>query len=70
MPGELKERIIEWANAINLVGSYFKDIKKTMLWFQVPNPLLGNYSPRDLIRLGRFKKLIKFIQSALDENSR
>lgn len=70
MPAELKERLIEWATAINLVGSYFKDHQRTLLWFQVPNPLLGDMSPRDMIRVGRFKKLLKFIQTALDENRR
>jgi uncharacterized protein (DUF2384 family) len=70
MPAEVKERIVQWANAINLVGNYFQDEAKTMLWFQIPNPQLGGYSPRDLIRLGRFNKLMKFIQTALDENSR
>ena len=70
MPQELRERIIQWANAINLVGSYFQDAEKTILWFQIPNPLVGGFSPRDLIRLGRFNKLMKFIQSALDENIR
>jgi hypothetical protein len=70
MPVDLKERMVEWATAINLVGSHFNDIDKTMLWFQVPNPLLGGMPPRDLIRIGRFKKLLKFIQTALDENKR
>jgi uncharacterized protein (DUF2384 family) len=70
MPQELKDRLIQWANAINLVGSFFKDESKTMLWFQIPNPHLGGYTPRDLIRLGRFSKLMKFIQTALDENIR
>lgn len=70
MPIELRERMVEWATAINLVGSHFRDLDKTMLWFQVPNPLLGNLAPRDLIRVGRFRKLLKFIQTALDENKR
>lgn len=70
MPEELRDRLIEWATAINLVGSHFKDPQKTILWFQIPNPLLGNLPPRDMIRLGRFKKLLKFIQTALDENVR
>jgi hypothetical protein len=39
-----------------------------MLWFKVPNPLLGDVAPRDMIRFGRYKKLLKFIQSALEEN--
>ena len=70
MPTELRERLIEWATAINLVADYFNDAEKTVLWFQVSNPLLGNMTPRDMIRLGRFKKLLKFIQTALDENRR
>lgn len=70
MPLELRERMVEWATAINLVGSHFNDLDKTMLWFQVSNPLLGGMAPRDLIRVGRFKKLLKFIQTALDENKR
>ena len=70
MPAELKQRITEWAIAISLVASFFNDVDKTMLWFQAPNPMLGNVSPRDMIRLGRFKKLFKFIQTALDENQR
>ena len=70
MPTELRERLVEWAIAINLVGTYFNDLDKAILWFQVSNPLLGNMTPRDMIRVGRFKKLLKFIQTALGENKR
>lgn len=68
MPEELLERMREWAAALNLVANFFKDEHKTMLWFQLPNPLLGNMTPRDMIRVGRFNKLLKFIQTALAEN--
>lgn len=70
MPIELRERIQEWAIAINLVASFFNDSDKTMMWFRVPNPLLGNMTPRDMIRIGRFKRLMQFIQSALNENKK
>ena len=70
MPEEIRERITEWAIAINLVGSFFKDFHKTMMWFQIPNPQLGGITPRDMIRIGRFKRLMKFIQTALDENKK
>lgn len=70
MPVDLRERMVEWGTAINLVGTYFNDLEKALLWFQVSNPLLGNMSPRDMIRVGRFKRLLKFIQTALDENQR
>ena len=68
MPKELAERLIEWATAINLVAGFFKNQDKTMLWFNTPNPLLGEQTPKDMIRIGRSKKLIKFIRTALSEN--
>jgi uncharacterized protein (DUF2384 family) len=68
MPKELEDRINEWAVALNLVAQFFRDEQKTVLWFKTPNPLLGDVTPRDMIRIGRFKKLRRFIQNALSEN--
>lgn len=70
MPAALRERIREWAVAINLVGGFFRDERRTMLWFHTPNPMLGNVSPKAMIRAGRFAKLLRYIQTALDENAR
>jgi uncharacterized protein (DUF2384 family) len=70
MPRELEERVREWAVAMALVAQHFKDGQKTILWFKTPNPLLGNIAPRDMIRVGRFKKLHRFILNALSENER
>ena len=70
MPEELRERAIEWMLASSLVREHFKDENTTILWFQTTNPLLGGISPRKMICEGRFKKLLKFIQTSLDENSR
>lgn len=68
MPKELQERLFEWAIALNLVAQFFKDERKTLLWFKTPNPLLGDMTPRDMIKVGRFRKLRRFIQNALAEN--
>lgn len=66
----LRDRINEWANLLNLVAGYFDgDGEKTVQWLITPNPLLGDISPRDMIRLGRYKKLIKFVLNALTENT-
>ena len=71
IPQKLHERIREWAILLNLVAEYFKgDRTKTALWFTAPNPLLGNIAPRDMIRIGRYKKLFQFIFNALAENKR
>ncbi|MCA9395162.1 MAG: DUF2384 domain-containing protein [Candidatus Omnitrophica bacterium] len=69
IPAEVRDRLKEWANLLNLVAGFFGgDEEKTVQWIMTPNPMLGDFSPRDMIRLGRYKKLIKFILTAIDEN--
>ncbi len=67
IPLEVKERL-EWtANICNLVYGFFGSEVKTALWFKTPNPLLGNVAPRDMIRLGRYKKLLSFVTQAVQD---
>jgi uncharacterized protein (DUF2384 family) len=69
MSTELKERIKEWATLLNIVAGFFKgDAQKTYTWFVTLNPMLGNVAPRDMIRFGRYKKLLKFVMNAIAEN--
>lgn len=69
MPQILKDKLREWANLFNLVAQFFGgDPIKTALWFKTANPMLGDISPRDMIRFGRYQKLLKFILDALSEN--
>lgn len=70
MPKELEDRVREWAVALDMVAQYFKDNQKALLWFKTPNPLLGDIAPREMMRVGRFRKLHRFIMNALDENER
>jgi len=70
LPEELEKRLFEWATALNLVAEYFGDTNKTITWFMIKNPLLGNLSPQDMIRLGRFQKLRTFILNARTKNKR
>ena len=71
MPQEVRERMIEWATLLNLVAQRFRgDLKKSVLWFSISNPLLGDISPRDMIRLGRYKKLFRLVINPVDENAR
>lgn len=70
IPKEVFDRLQEIANICELVAQYYAgDISKTALWFKTPNPLLGNASPRDMIRFGRYEKLRRFIMDALAENA-
>lgn len=68
MPVPVRERLQEIANTINLVARFFGgDADKTGTWFKTRNPLLGDISPRDMISLGRFQRLRKFIWLAMGD---
>lgn len=70
IPKDVLDRILEIANVCSLVAQFFQgDAMKTSLWFKTKNPLLGNISPRDMIRYGRYEKLRRFVMEALDENT-
>ena len=70
IPQVLKDRLEQIANICALVAELFEgDIEKTALWFKMPNPMLGDISPRDMIRYGRYKRLMKFIADAQQANS-
>jgi hypothetical protein len=69
MPKEVLERLTEIATICGLVAQFFRgDERKTALWFRTPNPLLGGMPPRDMIRLGRYQKLHRFVVNALLES--
>ena len=70
IPKDVLERLMEIANICGLVAQFFQgDVAETALWFNTKNPLLGNISPRDMIRYGRYEKLRRFIMDALEENA-
>jgi hypothetical protein len=65
IPIPVAERLREIANIANLVAEFFSgDIQKVSLWFELANPVLGNISPRDMIRGGRYKRLLSFVLDA------
>lgn len=69
IPPVLKDRMEQIANCCLLVAEHFSgNAQKASLWFRTPNPMLGNVSPRDMIRYGRFSKLQRFVTGALAES--
>jgi hypothetical protein len=66
IPQPMRERLAEIANICNLVARHFDgNRQKTALWFTTKNPMLGDISPRDMIRFGRYDKLRRFVVNAL-----
>ena len=71
MPTVLESWLRDVATTVTLVAEFFAgDQSKTLLWFSTPNPRLGNLLPLDMIKMGRVRKLLTFVQTALDENKR
>jgi hypothetical protein len=71
IPESVRLRLEEIAMTINWVAKQFDgDAEKTVAWFHARNPLLGDVSPRDMIRLGRFERLRKFIIQAMVSQTR
>lgn len=66
MPEAVLVRMEEIASTINLVAKQFSgDPEKTTAWFRARNLLLGDISPRGMIRLGRYYRLRRFIIQAM-----
>ncbi|SEL95013.1 hypothetical protein SAMN05428989_2961 [Pseudoxanthomonas sp. GM95] len=66
IPRAVRDRLEEIGSIANLVAQVFNgDVGKTALWFRASNPMLGDVSPRDMVRLGRHEKLRKSIRSAM-----
>lgn len=56
----------EIAGIIDLVAARFDgDADKSRAWFKARNPLLGDLSPRDMIRFGRHDRLRRFVIDAI-----
>lgn len=68
IPARVRELLEEIGQTINLVAQAFDgDVQKTVTWFKLRNPMLGDIAPRDMIRLGRYERLRKLIFTALTE---
>ena len=70
MPHAVRERLEEIASIANMVAGVFDgNVAKTALWFKTRNPMLGDVAPRDMIRLGRYDKLRRFIINSISDST-
>jgi len=66
IPAAMFERLEQIATICNLVAQFFEgNAEKTALWFTTKNPMLGDMTPRDMIRFGRYDKLRRFVIGAI-----
>lgn len=58
----------QYQSAINLCMRYFNnDTERVELWMRTENPYLGEQTPIFMVQIGRGKKLLKMMKSALEE---
>jgi predicted nucleotidyltransferase len=70
MPGRVRDHLLALATLCALVAQHFSgDAVRTALWFKTANPLLAHVSPREMLRLGRFEKLRRFVLEAMQEST-
>lgn len=71
IPAAVRDHLEDISVIVNLVAKHFEgDADKTMAWFKARNPLLGDVSPRDMVRLGKYDRLRRFIVQALQSKPR
>lgn len=69
-PKNVLDRLADIATVCGLVAQIFAgDLTKTSLWFKTRNPMLGDISPRDMIRDDGFNELRGFVLHALAADS-
>lgn len=67
-PRNLIDCLTEVAATCTLVAQFFEgNTVKAALWFKATNPLLGDVSPRDMIRSERHEKLRHIVVDALTD---
>jgi len=58
----------QYKASVKAVNMFFRDIVKAEIWMNAENYLLGGITPRDMIQIGRFDKLIDLIYTQIEEN--
>lgn len=60
----------QYKACLKALNMFFKDESTKIQWMLTINPFLGNISPIDMLKVGRFDKLINFIYTQLEEGKR
>ena len=61
IPDKIKEFFISITWLLHTTHTYLKDKDKVIKWLDSPNPACGGYSPKDMIRMGQYKKLVRIV---------
>ena len=63
IPDEMKVFFQAMILLLNTTHQYLQDENKVIQWLDAPNTSCGGYSPKDMIRMGQYKKLVNIVSS-------
>ena len=68
IPEKLKTFLANMAWLLYVTHTYLKDKNKVIQWIETPNPICGGFSPKDMICMGQYKKLVRIVSSYSEGN--
>ncbi|MBC6415358.1 MAG: hypothetical protein GDA46_03090 [Bdellovibrionales bacterium] len=69
IPNKMKEFSTAMIWLIHVTYEHLKDENKMIQWIDSPNPICGGFSPKDMICMGQYKKLVKIVSSYIEGNT-
>ena len=69
IPDKMKEFLTAMIWLIHVTYEHLKDENKVIQWINSPNPICGGFSPKDMICMGQYKKLVKIVSSYVEGNT-
>ncbi len=69
MPCKIKDFLTAMVWLLHVTHEHLKDENKVIQWIKSPNPICGGFSPKDMICMGQYKKLVKIVSSYINGNT-
>ena len=66
IPDKMKDFFTAMAWLLYVTHEHLKDKDKVLLWLKSPNPICGGFSPKGMICMGQYKKLVKIVSSYVE----
>ena len=69
IPEKMKDFLTAMVWLLHVTHEHLKNEDKVIQWIKSPNPICGGFSPKDMICMGQYKKLIKIVSSYVEGNT-
>ena len=66
IPDKVKDLLTNMIWLLHVTHEHLRDKNKVIQWLNSPNPICGGASPKDMICMGQYKKLVKIVASYVE----